>query len=116
MAKVTVREFAESVGLNPGGTDYIGAGVMLRLLEDKGLATTVKGGKRQHERGRPNQLYEIADSVYQLLGCTATVQVKTPAVVEVKTPVEEVEPPAMVEAEVPVLIAESQYHWDDEDE
>lgn len=56
--KMTVREFASSLGLRRTGMDYVGSTVLLRLLCRKGLARKV--GKVALTRyGRPSDLFEV---------------------------------------------------------
>lgn len=56
--KMTVREFASSLGLRRTGMDYVGSTVLLRLLCRKGIARKV--GKVALTRyGRPSDLFEV---------------------------------------------------------
>ena len=107
--RVTVKEFAEKVGLGEDFKDYVGAGVMLRLLKSRGLATEVKGG-RQGNRGRPKQVYEVSESVYEFLRTSGKpdllVDQKAVEVKVVEEP-EKVEEPAT---------ASPLFHWDDDEE
>jgi hypothetical protein len=127
---MTVKEFVKGCGLDED--HYVDGTRILKVLEKKGLAKVVPGGKREKSRGRTSILYDIADSAYEVLGGTAVVEVKVPdsayevpggtAVVEAKVPepqkVPEPEPQALVleTPRVPVAVSESQYVWGDEDE
>lgn len=131
MPRMTVREFVKGCGLEED--HYVDGTRILKVLEKKGLAKVVPGGRREKARGRTSILYDIADSAYEVLGGTVVVEVKGQAdsayevpggtvVVEAKVPepqkVPVPEPQAMVleTPRVPVAVAESQYVWDDEDE
>lgn len=56
--RMTVREFATSMGLKKTGLDYIGSTVLMRLLCKKGIAKKV--GKVALTRyGRPSDIFEV---------------------------------------------------------
>ena len=56
--KMTVREFASSLGLKRTGLDYLGSTVLMKLLCRKGIARKV--GKVALTRyGRPSDLFEV---------------------------------------------------------
>lgn len=58
MVKMTVREFASSLGLKRTGLDYLGTTVLMKLLCKKGIARKV--GKVALTRyGRPSDLFEV---------------------------------------------------------
>lgn len=105
MAKMTVREFAKSVGLATSGVDYIGCTVMLKMLCAKGVAKEVdRINTSASGRGRKSVVYEIPEQVQFGLD---TVAAKAPDPV-VETPVvEEVEvvTEVPVEVETPVAVA-----------
>jgi hypothetical protein len=112
MPRVTVKEFVKGVGLDDG--DYVNGSVFLKILERRGLAKAVAGGRREHPRGRPVIVYDVSDAAYELLGGTvpdaAHETPKGTVVVEAKSS-------GTVAPEVPVVpVAESQYVWGDEDE
>lgn len=103
MAKFTVREFCVSLGLETTGADYIGAGIFLKVLCEKGVAkevdriNTSKSGK-----GRKSVVYEVPE--------TFTLNVAAPvaaAPVEKVEEVQHVEPVVeeVVEAVEPVVEA-----------
>lgn len=56
--KMTVREFAASLGLKKTGLDYLGSTVLMKLLCRKGIARKV--GKVSLTRmGRPSDIFEV---------------------------------------------------------
>lgn len=56
--RMTVREFASSLGLKRTGLDYLGTTVLMRLLCKKGIAKKV--GKMALTRyGRPSDIFEV---------------------------------------------------------
>jgi len=56
--KMTVRDFASSLGLKKTGLDYLGSTVLMKLLCKKGIAKKV--GKVSLTRmGRPSDLFEV---------------------------------------------------------
>jgi hypothetical protein len=56
--RMTVREFASSIGLKKTGLDYLGSTVLMKLLCKKGIARKV--GKVSLTRmGRPSELFEV---------------------------------------------------------
>jgi len=64
MAKMTVREFAKSVGLTTSGGDYIACTVMLKMLCAKGVAKEVdRVSTSASGRGRKSVVYEIPEQV-----------------------------------------------------
>lgn len=97
MAKFTVREFCVSLGLETTGADYIGAGIFLKVLCDRGVAkevdriNTSKSGK-----GRKSVVYEVPESF--------TLSVAAPAAAPVVEKVEEVQPEPVVEAVVEPVV------------
>ena len=56
--KMTVREFASSLGLKKTGLDYLGSTVLMRLLCKKGIARKV-GKIALTKMGRPSDLFEV---------------------------------------------------------
>lgn len=102
MAKYTVREFCTSLGLETTGADYIGAGIFLKVLCEKGVAkevdriNTSKSGK-----GRKSVVYDVPE--------TFTLNVAAPVAAAPVEKVEEVQPveePVVeeVEAVEPVVV------------
>lgn len=136
MAKMTVREFAKSVGLTSSGGDYIACTVMLKMLCAKGVAKEVdRISTSASGRGRKSVVYEIPEQVS--FGLDLNAAVAPDPVVE--TAAEEVEAaeavlePAVVEAvadaveagekvcvvvpaEVEVVEAEQKFSYGDDDE
>lgn len=56
--KMTVRDFASSLGLKKTGLDYLGSTVLMRLLCKKGIARKV-GKVALTKMGRPSDLFEV---------------------------------------------------------
>jgi hypothetical protein len=105
--RFTVRDFAKSVGLEPDGSDYIAATIMLKFLCRKGIA---KEADRINTaaKGRKSVVFEVPE--------TFTISLQTPQA----TPLVVVTPVAPVEeVEEPVAVTTGQFHYDygdDEDE
>jgi len=106
--RFTVRDFAKSVGLEPDGSDYIAATIMLKFLCRKGIA---KEADRINTaaKGRKSVVFEVPE--------TFTISLQTPQA----TPLVVVTPVKPVEeyVEEPVAVATGQFHYDygdDEDE
>lgn len=57
-AKMTVRQFARSLGLKKTGADYIGATVLMKVLVKQGLVRKV-GSVETGKRGRKSVLYIV---------------------------------------------------------
>lgn len=56
--RMTVREFASSLGLKKTGLDYLGSTVLMRLLCKKGIAKKV-GRVSLTRMGRPSDIFEV---------------------------------------------------------
>jgi len=56
--KMTVREFASSLGLKRTGLDYLGTTVLMKLLCKKKIARKV-GKVALTKMGRPSDLFEV---------------------------------------------------------
>jgi hypothetical protein len=56
--KMTVREFATSLGLKKTGLDYLGTTVLMRLLCKKKIARKV-GKVAMTKMGRPSDVFEV---------------------------------------------------------
>jgi len=56
--KMTVREFASSIGLKNTGLDYLGSTVLMKLLCKKKIARKV-GKVSLTKMGRPSDLFEV---------------------------------------------------------
>lgn len=106
MARLTVREFAKRVGLGLEGADYIGAGVMLKVLQNRGIAKEVDRINTS-ARGRKSVVYDVPDEF--VLTLDAVVE-------EVVAPVEEVVVETPVVEEVVGSVTETYNYDDDEDE
>ncbi len=143
MAKLTVRDFAKSVGLTSSGGDYIACTVMLKMLAAKGVVKEVdRINTSASGRGRKSVVYEIPEQVSFNLDLVAaaaptpvveetvveetvveeTVEAVEPAVAVVEETVEAVEPAvAVVEETVaePVAVeaeAEQKFYYDDDED
>jgi hypothetical protein len=68
--RVTVREFAEVLGLKKTGADYIGTTVLLKLLVKKGLAKKVDQ-VHVRKKGRKRDVFVVRKSVIAKLGAAA---------------------------------------------
>ena len=85
MAKMTVREFAKSVGLTTSGADYIACTVMLKVLCSKGVAKEVdRINTSASGRGRKSVVYEIPEQVS--FGLDTTAAFAAPVAAEVVEP------------------------------
>lgn len=117
--RFTVRDFAKSVGLEPDGSDYIAATIMLKFLCRKGIA---KEADRINTavKGRKSVVFEVPETFTISLTPQATP-------VLVVTPVNQVEEPvAATQSAVSLAWPSSemaattgQFHYDygdDEDE
>ena len=90
MAKMTVREFAKSVGLTTSGADYIACTVMLKVLCSKGVAKEVdRINTSASGRGRKSVVYEIPEQVS--FGLDTTAAFAAPVAAEVEPEVSVVE-------------------------
>lgn len=134
MAKMTVREFAKSVGLTTSGGDYIACTVMLKMLCAKGVAKEVnRVSTSASGRGRKSVVYEIPEQVsfgLDLAAATApdpvvetaaeeveaAEAVLEPAVVEAMADAVEAGEKVCVPAEVEVVEAEQKFSYGDDDE
>lgn len=63
MPRFTVREFAKTVGLEEVGPDYVGAGIMLKMLCKHGLAKEVDKLTSTSGKGRKSMVYELSDKI-----------------------------------------------------
>jgi hypothetical protein len=132
MAKMTVREFAKSVGLTTSGSDYIACTVMLKMLCGKGVAKEVDRINTS-ARGRKSVVYEIPEEVRFTLDTVAAVApdpvvetpVEAPVAVEAAVAVVDEAPVAVeaavavVEDEAPVAVeneAEQTFYYDDDED
>ena len=135
MARLTVRDFAKSVGLATSGGDYIACTVMLKMLCAKGVAKEVDRINTS-SRGRKSVVYELPEQVSFTLDLNPVVEepvAETPVeetvvepvveetVTETVTVVEDAEP--VVEQAEPEVVSVTEavteqkfYYDDDEDE
>jgi hypothetical protein len=124
MARFTVREFAKSVGLETTGADYVAAGIMLKVLCDKGIAkevdriNTSKSGK-----GRKSVVFDVPTEIrlsVQPVVATQTVVEPVADVVESEVSVVVAEPVVEVveetKAEVVAEVMTPQFFYGDDDE
>jgi hypothetical protein len=118
MARYTIREFTEAVGLGKDRDSVTRSGIILKALCGLGIAKEV--GKKHGSNGRPAVLYEVQDPIVIPLDAdNQTRQVVTEHSVEVQAEQEqEVEPETLVEqAPVPVqAVAAQSYRYDDDDD
>lgn len=107
MARYTISEFTEVVGLGKDRDSVIRSGIILKALCGIGVAR--EAGKKQGSNGRPALVYEVQDPIVIPLGLAkAALKAQAPAV---QVPVAEPEPaPA---APAPVAVG---YYDDDEDD
>ena len=134
MARMTVRDFARSVGLTTSGADYIACTVMLKVLCSKGVAKEVdRINTSSSGRGRKSVVYEIPEQVSFALDLNPVVaeepvEETTEEVTteEVSTEVEETVATEVAEQEVAAEVVEeevtvalpvaSEFFYDDDDE
>lgn len=107
MARFTSLEFMEALGL--GYFDYNGAKILLRLLQQKGIAKEV-GKISPTGMGRKTKVYEIPEQI--------TLNVTPPAVMPLHPPKKKKPKPVEEEAEVKVeaaaqATATGQYEYDE---
>jgi hypothetical protein len=119
MARYTIRDFTEVVGLGKDRDSVIRAGIVLKALCGIGLAREV--GKRQGGNGRPAVVYEVDDPITIPLNLGRQVisqQAEPP-----QAPTQQVEPPQVptqqVEAPqqaVAVAASNQSFYYDDDEE
>lgn len=102
MARYTIREFTEAVGLGKDRDSVTRSGIILKALCNLGIAKEV--GTKRVSKGRPAALYEVPDPIVIPLGVASVAVASPPAV-------EEAAQPDPVEAS-----ATGYYYDDDEDE
>lgn len=110
MARFTSLEFMEALGL--GYFDYNGAKILLRLLQQKGIAKEV-GKISPTGMGRKTKVYEIPEQITLSVTPPAVMPTyptkkKKPKPVEAETKTE-----VKVEAVATVTAADGQYDYDD---
>lgn len=85
MARYTIREFTEAVGLGTDRDSVTRSGIILKALCGLGIAKET--GTKKHGPGRPAAVYEVPDPIVIPLG-KAQVSVSVKEVVKVIAPVE----------------------------
>jgi len=113
MARYTIREFTEAVGLGKDRDSVTRSGIILKALCGLGIAKEV--GRKHGSNGRPAALYEVPDPIVIPLG----MENQTRQVVAEPEPEQEVKPETLVE-QTPVLVqavaAKGSYYDDDDDD
>jgi len=66
MARFTIKAFAEAIGLGTSRDRIIHAGIVLKTMNEKGLAEVV--GKVQGSNGRPALVYDLDQKVARAIG------------------------------------------------
>jgi hypothetical protein len=109
MARYTIRDFTEVVGLGKDRDSVIRAGIVLKALCGIGLAREV--GRKQGGNGRPAVVYEVSDPITIPLDLGRSVLIQ------------QAEASQQVAVEVPqqsVAVAESTtqsgFYYDDDDD
>jgi hypothetical protein len=121
MARYTIREFTDAIGLGKDRDSVTRSGIILKALCGLGIAK--ESGLKQGTTGRPSVVYEVPDPiVIPLVGLQKPVA-KQDAPVEVVVPATLPRPPVASQTApvAPVVIqaasAGPQFHWgDDEDD
>jgi len=109
MARYTIREFTEAVGLGKDRDSVTRSGIILKALCGLGIAKEV--GRKNIGNGRPATLYEVQDPIVIPLGVQSAAAVEPPEAEPIPEPVAVAQP-------TPVAVAAPQgyYYDDDEDE
>lgn len=114
MARYTIRDFTEVVGLGKDRDSVIRAGIVLKALCGIGLAREV--GKRQGGNGRPAVVYEVDDPITIPLNLGRQVisqQAENQQVEPPQVPTQQAEAP---EQAVAVAASNQSFYYDDEEE
>lgn len=112
MARYTIKEFTEAVGLGTDRDSVTRSGIILKALCGLGIAKET--GTKKHGPGRPAAVYEVPDPIVIPLGMgKASMTVKE--VVEAVAPVA-AQAPVAVHAPVAPPALQGGYYDDDEDE
>jgi hypothetical protein len=115
MARYTIREFTEAVGLGKDRDSVTRSGIILKALCGLGIAKEV--GKKHGSNGRPAVVYDVQNPIVIPLGTQNTTVTQEPVAEDV--PEAEDSPTTVVEESTPepVAVAVPQgYYYDDEDE
>lgn len=108
MARYTIKEFTEAVGLGQDRDSVTRSGIILKALCGLGIAKET--GTKKHGPGRPAALYEVPDPIVIPLGAKqVSVSVKEVASVVASAP-------APVPAPVPSNTAPQGYFYDDDED
>jgi hypothetical protein len=110
MARYTIKEFTEAVGLGTDRDSVTRSGIILKALCGLGIAKET--GTKKHGPGRPAAVYEVPDPIVIPLGLGKVS-------VTVKEVVEAVAPVAVATAAVAVVAPpapQGGYYDDDEDD
>lgn len=119
MARYTIREFTEAVGLGKDRDSVTRSGIILKALCGLGVAKEV--GKKHGSNGRPAVVYEVQDPiVIPLVSQSSAIPERVEQVEEAQifpsgkedTPAE----PVAVGGPTPVALAAPQGYYYDEDE
>ena len=121
MARYTIREFTDAIGLGKDRDSVTRSGIILKALCGLGIAK--ESGLKQGTTGRPSVVYEVPDPiVIPLVGLQKPVA-KQDAPVEVVVPATLPRPPVASQTAPVAPVASQtasagpQFHWgDDEDD
>jgi len=117
MARYTIREFTEAVGLGKDRDSVTRSGIILKALCGLGIAKEV--GKKHGSNGRPAVVYEVQDPIVIPLGAQNTTVTQETVAEDVPEAVEE-SFTTVVEDSTPEPLAvaapQGYYYDDDEDE
>jgi hypothetical protein len=117
MARYTIREFTDAVGLGKDRDSVTRSGIILKALCGLGIAKEV--GKKHGSNGRPAVLYEVQDPIVIPLG----MENQTRQVVVQQSVESQVEPEQEAELETPEevpvavqAVATQGFYYDDDDD
>lgn len=122
MARLTVREFANVVGLGSSGKDYVSATIILNFLCSQGVVKEVdRISTSKNGKGRKSVVYSIPENInFRLGNVTETVVeepvTEEPVVVEETVVEETLSEPVVVEETVTVQSVSYDFGDDDEDD
>lgn len=108
MARYTIREFTERVGLGKDRDSVTRSGIILKALCGLGIAKEV--GKKHGANGRPAVLYEVPDTI--VIPVTKPPTAESPSSMKLSAPA----PVAVTAPAVPSAPAGNFNYDDDEDE
>lgn len=84
MARYTIREFTDAVGLGKDRDGVTRSGIILKALVGLGIAK--EAGRKHGSNGRPAVLYEVPDTIVIPVGAPQTVATPAPAEVASAAP------------------------------